>query len=119
MITCIELKEIRFYAYHGVMEQERLVGNQFVVDVLLTVPLEEAMRSDDLNDTINYARVYEVIQSEMTIPSNLLEHVAGRILSALKRTFPQLTAIELKVSKLNPPMGGEIESASVKVRQTY
>lgn len=119
MITSIELKDIRFYAYHGVMEQERIVGNQFVVDALLTVSLENAMGSDNLNDTINYAQIYEVIKSEMNIPSNLLEHVAGRILCALKKNFPQLTAIELKVSKLNPPIEGEIHSASVVVRQTY
>lgn len=119
MTTSIELKNIKFYAYHGVMEQERIVGNQFVVDALLTVPLERAMDSDHLDDTINYALIYEVIKLEMLIPSNLLEHVAGRTLNALKRTFPQLSAIELKVSKLNPPIEGEIWSASVIIRQTY
>lgn len=119
MVTRIELKDIKFYAHHGVMEQERIVGNQFVIDALLTVPLVDAMESDNLEDTINYAQIYEVIKSEMGIPSNLLEHVAGRILTALKRTFPQLTAIELKVSKLNPPIEGEIQSASVIVHQTY
>lgn len=119
MENYIELKDIRVYAHHGVMEQERTVGNDFIVNVLLTVPLEAAMASDDLNDTINYAQVYAVIVSEMKIASNLLEHVAGRILKSLKNNFPQLTAVELKITKLNPPIEGEIHSASVIVRQTF
>ncbi len=119
METFIELKDIRFYAFHGVMEQERTVGNQFAVDVLLNVSLEDAMKTDNLDDTINYALIYEVIKAEMNMPSNLLEHVAGRILDALKKTFSQIKSIELKITKINPPIEGEVGSASVIVRQTY
>lgn len=119
MENYIELKDIRIYAHHGVMEQERIVGNEFVINALLTVSLEAAMESDNLNDTINYAQVYTVIASEMKIASNLLEHVAGRILKSLQRNFPQLIAAELKITKLNPPIQGEVHSASVIVRQTY
>lgn len=90
-----------------------------MIDVLLTVSLEKAMQSDDLNDTINYAIVYDIIKSEMAIPSDLLEHVGGRILIALKKNFPQLQGVDLKVSKLNPPVGGDVHSASVIIRQNY
>ena len=118
MTTRIELKEMRFYAYHGVMPQETKVGNNFVVNLILTAPLEQAVRSEDM-DTINYAAVYEVVKEQMGIPSKLIEHAAGRILYALKERFPQLVAIELKLSKLNPPFGGDIHSASIILDETY
>lgn len=119
MTTQIELKEMKFYAYHGVMEQERKVGNQFTVDLRLTAPLENALESDELEDTINYATVYEVVKEEMEIPSLLIERVAGRILGSLKSRFPQLTGVELKLSKLNPPFGGDIQSASIILTEKY
>lgn len=119
METRIELKNIRFYAYHGVLDEERKRGNTFLVDVVLTAPLEKATETDDLNDTINYALVYELIQSEMRIPSQLLEHVAGRILRAMKKAFPTLTAVDLKLTKLNPPIEGDVPEASFIIHQTY
>lgn len=118
-MTQIELKEMKFYAYHGVMEQERTVGNHFVVDLLLTAPLEKAIRSDRLEDTMNYATVYEVVKKEMEIPSRLIECVAGRILEALKSRFPQLTEVKLTLSKLNPPFGGDIRSASIILKEKF
>ena len=109
MTVQIELETMKFYACHGVSPQETRVGNTFVVNLVLTAPLEKAVASDDLEDTINYAVVYEVVKREM----------AGRILAALKDTFPQLLAIELKLSKLNPPFGGDVYSASVILRESY
>lgn len=119
MTVRIELETMKFYAWHGVSPQETRVGNTFVVNLILTAPLEKAVASDDLDDTINYAEVYEIVKSEMVIPSKLLEHVAGRILHALKRAFPQLLAVKLKLSKLNPPFGGDVYSASVILEETY
>ncbi|MCF2660139.1 dihydroneopterin aldolase [Parabacteroides distasonis] len=113
MTTKITLQTMKFYAYHGVLEQERRVGNTFVVDLTLTAPLEKAVQSDQLEDTINYAEVYELTKQEMNIPSQLLEHVAGRICRALRHHFPQIEQIEIRVSKLNPPFGGDVHSASV------
>ena len=113
MTTKITLQAMKFYAYHGVLEQERRVGNTFVVDLTLTAPLEKAVQSNQLEDTINYAEVYELTKQEMNIPSQLLEHVAGRICRALRHHFPQIEQIEIRVSKLNPPFGGDVHSASV------
>ena len=113
MTTKITLQAMKFYAYHGVLEQERRVGNTFVVDLTLMAPLEKAVQSDQLEDTINYAEVYELTKQEMDIPSQLLEHVAGRICRALRHHFPQIEQIEIRVSKLNPPFGGDVHSASV------
>lgn len=119
MTTKIRLEEMRFYAYHGVLPQETKVGNHFIVNLTLTAPLERAVRSDDLEDTLNYADVYAVVKEQMEIPSKLLEHVAGRILYALKERFPRLTAVELTLSKLNPPFGGDLRSASVLLSETF
>ncbi len=121
MTIQIALDSMKFYAYHGVAQQEREVGNTFVIDLLLTASpaVERAIANDTLEDTINYATVYEVVKREMAIPSKLIEHVAGRILTALKETFPQIRAIELKLSKLNPPFGGDVRCASVILRENY
>lgn len=110
---------MNFYAYHGVMPQEAKVGNRFVVTLTLTASLEKAVASDELEDTINYAEVYAVVKEQMEIPSKLIEHAAGRILYALKERFPQLAAVELKLSKLNPPFGGDIYSASILLSETF
>ena len=119
MISQIKLKEMRFYAYHGVGLQETKVGNQFVVNLELTAPLEQAILTDELSYTINYAEVFEVVKNEMAIPSKLLEHVAGRILSKLHSNFPQLTAVKLKVEKLNPPFGGDVYSAAIVLTENW
>ena len=119
MTTRIELEAMKFYAYHGVMPQEAKVGNHFVVNLVLTASLEQAVKSDELEDTINYATVYTIVKEQMDIPSKLIEHVAGRILYALKDRFPGLAAIELKLSKLNPPFGGDVHSASIILSETF
>lgn len=119
MVTKIELATMKFYAYHGVMPQERVVGNNFIVNLTLTVPIQKALITDDLNDTLNYAAVYEVVKREMNISSNLIEHVAGRIVRALKAEFPQIEAIDLKLSKLNPPIVGEVASASIILSEMF
>jgi len=110
---------MKFYAYHGVGEQETKVGNHFTVDLSLTAPLEDAVKSDKLEDTINYALVYAIVKEEMAIPSRLLEHAAGRILHSLKKQFSQLTAIEIELAKLTPPFGGDVHSAAVVLTETY
>lgn len=109
----IELKKINLHAYHGVMEQERKVGNTFIIDLKLKLDLSRAIASDCLEDTISYATVYELIKQEMNIPSDLLEHAAGRIITRIQNTFPQITGIELRLAKKNPPMGGDIQEAAI------
>jgi dihydroneopterin aldolase len=115
MELTIDLNGMKFYACHGVSPQETLVGNDFTVDISYTFAAETALESDELHDTVNYAEVYGIVKAEMERPSRLLEHVAGRIFHALRAAFPQLTRLKVKLSKLNPPVGGEMYSASVTV----
>lgn len=111
----IELRELVFHAYHGVLPEERALGNTFVVDVFMDTDFSRAAQTDELNDTINYAEVYEVVRREMEVPSLLLEHVCGRISTALLDTFPALQSVRVRVAKKNPPIegAGACESAVV------
>ena len=112
----IYLDEMHFYAYHGVMEQERLVGGEYSVSLTVEADLSKAVRTDDVADTINYAALYEVVKSEMAVPSKLLEHVAGRIGQRAMETFERITTLTIKVTKLNPPMGADCKGASVEIK---
>lgn len=119
MTTQIELKEMIFHAYHGVLQQEKLVGNTFVVNLLLTADISDAIQSDRLADTIDYSQLFSLVKNEMNIPSQLLEHVAGRIVNCLKEKYPNITEITLKLSKLNPPFSGELHSASIILNEKF
>lgn len=109
----ITLHEMPFYAYHGVFAQEQRVGNHFIVELTFWADIAESLHRDELEETISYADVYEVIKAEMTIPSRLLEHVVGRISERLFATFPRMQRIALTLSKCNPPFPGEVHSAAV------
>lgn len=109
------MKGVRLHAFHGVMPQEGKVGTDFRIDLRVGYPLERALESDDVADTLDYARLYDVVKREMSVPSKLLEHVAGRIAKAVENTFPLVTSIDLEITKLNPPMGADCEGASVEI----
>jgi 7,8-dihydroneopterin aldolase/epimerase/oxygenase len=109
----IEIEGMHFYAYHGHFEAERIVGNEFLVDAWLETNCSEAATTDNLDDALNYQAVYDIIKREMQVKSHLLEHVARRILDSLVSEFPSIQNVRIKVSKLNPPMGGQIEKASI------
>lgn len=113
MKTTIQLEEMRFYAYHGVSEQERKVGNDYSVSLIVHVPIEAAVWSDDLSETINYAELYDLVRQEMRISSRLIEHVAGRIVTAIRTRFPQITGLTVTVRKMHPPISGDIASAAI------
>jgi len=106
---------MRFYAYHGVLPHENVVGNRFVVNIRIDADLSAACQSDNVDDTINYAEVFYIVKAEMDIPSKLLEHVAYRILRSVKTAFPQISEIEVRLAKTNPPIVGDVENAEVIV----
>jgi len=114
--SSIRLHEMRFYAYHGVMAQERRVGGDYVVSLSVDTDLSVPVVSDRVEDTLNYAALYDVVGREMAIPSQLLEHVAGRIGQGVLDTFPQVTALTIEVRKVNPPMDADCQGASVELK---
>lgn len=109
------LENMRFHAFHGVLPQERKTGNDYVVSLRAKYDISQAMASDLVDDTLNYAQVYEIVAREMREPSLLLEHVAGRIGKSLFAAFPGIAEMSLKVVKLNPPMGADSDGAGVEV----
>ena len=113
MESYIELENLRFYAYHGAMEQERVVGNYFEVSITIKIDVIQSAELDRLDKTLNYAELYDVIKEQMQIPSFLIENVASRIIAASLRQWSNIEMIKLKVSKLNPPMEGDVGKASV------
>ncbi|MDE5419301.1 dihydroneopterin aldolase [Labilibaculum sp. DW002] len=109
----IELEGLEFYGYHGCFVEEQVVGNKFIVYVRMEYNAEKAVKSDQIGDALNYQRAYEMIKEQVQITSHLLEHVGQRILDVLYEKFPELEKATVKVSKMNPPMGGQIEKVSL------
>ncbi|MDR0680537.1 MAG: dihydroneopterin aldolase [Dysgonamonadaceae bacterium] len=115
MMPYLELKKMLFHSYHGIMEQERKVGNTYIIDLKIYFDFNQATYSDNLEDTIDYALVYEIVKQEMAVPSKLIEHVAGRIIRHIRIELPQVKNVEIRLAKKNPPFGGDIEEAAVVI----
>ena len=103
---------MRFYAYHGAEPQEAVVGGWYTVDITLKADSTAAILNDDLNGTVNYAQVTDVVKQQMQIRSALLEHVAGRIAGSILEGFPAVQSVTVIISKLNPPVGAPCSAAS-------
>lgn len=116
MTTKIVLGAMRFHAFHGLMPHEKQVGNEFEVSLTLEVDITAAVESDRVVDTVNYADLYALVKAEMAIPSELIEHVGGRILKRIKAEYPRISRLEVRVAKLNPPVGGVMKRAEVVLK---
>ena len=111
----INVTGIKLYAYHGCLEEEAVIGANYVVDVRIETDFNDAQRSDDLSKTVDYVVVFNIVKSEMAIRSKLIEHVAGRIAHKLIRQLPEIEKADVSVTKLNPPMNGDVREVSVVV----
>ncbi len=111
----IELEGMEFHAFHGCLEKERKEGNTFVVDFHAETEMKKAVKTDQLNKTIDYGRIYDIVAEQMAIPSNLLENVAGRILEAISKEFKEIRFCKVRVSKKNPPVNGNCAWSRVTV----
>ena len=109
----IEIEGMEFYAYHGHYKEEQIVGNRFLLDLEILADCRKAAETDDINDAVNYQTAYKVIKQQMNIKSFLLENIANRILDALYENLSDIEKITIKVTKMNPPMGGKIKKVSV------
>lgn len=114
----IEIEAMEFYAFHGCYREEQIVGNRFLVDLTFETDIEAAAESDFIGDTVNYLEVYKIIDAQMKITSHILENVAQRIIDAImERFYPQILHIKVKISKCNPPLGGNIKKVSVTLEK--
>lgn len=113
--TFVFLRGMRFHSPVGVLEQEKSVGNDIIVDLRIGYPFDKSMQDDDLSGTINYACVYDAVKEEAAQPVNLLERLGGKIASRLQKDFPLITSIDMRITKKNPPMGADCDGAGVEI----
>jgi dihydroneopterin aldolase len=111
----ISIEGMEFFAYHGHFKEEQIIGTRFTVDLFMETDTQEAEITDSLAKTVNYQAVYGLVAQEMAVKSHLLEHVARRILDRIAGEYPQITASRIKISKMNPPVGGKVERVSVEM----
>lgn len=112
----IHVEGIRLFAYHGCLDAEARIGSNYVVDVYMDTDFSEAAKTDELEKTVDYVLVYDIVKKQMAIRSKLIEQVAQRIVDELKETFKgSIHRMEVKVTKINPPMNGEVEKVSVVI----
>lgn len=114
----IFLRNLRFHAFHGMLPQESVTGNDYLVNVRIKFPLSDVFKTDCIADTISYADAYECIRREMEKPSQLLEHVAGRIGKCLIDSHPVIEEVDIEIMKINPPMGADCDGAGVELHLT-
>jgi dihydroneopterin aldolase len=107
------VEDIRVFAYHGCLPEETRIGSDYVVTIKLKADLKKAARTDILEDTVDYVHVNHIVKKEMAVPSKLLEHVAQRILDRIFKELPQVKKAKAQVSKINPPINGDVEKVTV------
>ena len=113
MMSRIALEGLEFHAFHGVYPHERESGNWFEVDVSVDTDFSKAAQTDELSGTVDYELIYRVVKNEMEKPSKLLETVGENIVDEILKRFATVTNVELKISKINPPIGGKAKKATV------
>ena len=114
MKTKVALKGMRFYAFHGYYDFERRIGNNFSLDVIADVDLSEDP-NDLIHQTLNYESIYKICNEIMQQKYKLLESVAFDIASQIKKDFSKVSSVEVRLSKLNPPVGGKVDSSEITI----
>lgn len=112
----IEIRNAQFYAFHGVMQQEQIVGGHYTID--LSLKIAHLPENDEIEETVSYADIYEILKREMAIPSKLLESVCKRIIESILAEQELVEEVEITLTKVTPPMGGDSLSASVTIKGT-
>lgn len=115
-MAIISLEGIRLYGFHGYYEEEETLGREFILDVQVHADIEEAAEEDELSNSVNYETLYHICQAEFREPVKLLETLANRILDRINRQFDNIKGVKVKVRKMNPPLAGRVDAASVEVR---
>ena len=113
----IKLNTIRVYAHHGCLAEEEIVGSAYEVDLEVEADLAHPSESDQLTDTVDYVKLHQIVMEEMAIRSKLLEHVAKRIIGRILAEVEPATFVSVTVSKINPPIGGDVDRVSVQLQQ--
>ena len=111
----IEVKNIRLYAYHGCLDEEGKIGSEYRVDLEIKADLSKSAKTDKLSDTVDYVHLNKIVKEEMAVRTKLLETVADRILDRILNNIPMVKKATVEVSKLNPPIGGNVAKVTIKM----
>lgn len=111
----INVEGIKLYAYHGCLPEEAIVGGNYILDVHMVCNFSEAAANDDLSKTIDYCSIYEICKTQMAIRSKLIEQVGQRIFDHIKKQFPEIKHLHIKLTKLVPPINGDVEQVSIEI----
>lgn len=113
----IKLKNIRTYSYHGCLIEEGKIGSDYAVNLEVKTDFRKSSITDDLKDTVDYVLLNRIVVEEMAVRSNLLEHVAHRIINRIFNEIAEVSRIIVAVSKLNPPIGGDVEAVTIEMEE--
>ncbi len=112
-MSLISLNGMEFFAYHGCFDEEQIIGTNFIIDLEIETDTSKSEESDKLSDTLNYQEVYLLVKKEMEQNSKLLEHVGKRILNSLTSQFNMIDKAKIKISKINPQLGGKLDNVNL------
>ena len=113
----IRLQNIRTFSFHGCLNEEASIGSDYRIDLEVKCNLKQSSQSDELKDTVDYVHLNKIVVEEMAIRSKLLEHVAHRIITRIFSEIPSVSRLLLAVSKLNPPIGGDVEAVTIEIEE--
>lgn len=113
----IRVQNIRMYSNHGCLQEEAKIGSDYRVDVEVEADLSTSALSDKLADTVDYVHINKVVKEEVAIRSELLEHVVQRVLDRLLNEIPMIQQATVALSKLNPPIGGDVEAVTIEMNK--
>ena len=114
----IKVENIRIFANHGCLTEETKIGSDYRVDLKVNANLKPSASSDQLSDTVDYVFLNRIVREEMLKPTHLLEAVAKRIVSRILNEDAMVTKASVSISKLNPPIGGDVEKVTIKMTET-
>ena len=103
-----------FYSFHGCLHEESVIGAEYTVNVMVETNTDEAEKNDNLKSTVDYVNVYSAIKTEMDKPSKLLESVMERTIASIKEISPKISAVDVSIKKLSPPIGGNVDSVELR-----
>jgi 7,8-dihydroneopterin aldolase/epimerase/oxygenase len=113
----IKLNNIRTFSYHGCLMEESKIGSDYRVDLEVKTDLRKSCASDNLKDTVDYVLLNKIVMEEMAIRANLLENVVQRIINRTLKESASVTKIKVAVSKINPPIGGDVETVTIVLEE--